>query len=36
MTVYWKGDHGNNQEIKEHSKKETKIRKQNIKYCMEN
>jgi hypothetical protein len=27
MAVYWKGDHGSHKEIKEHSNKETKIRK---------
>lgn len=36
MAVYWKRDHGSHKEIEEHSKKRTKIRKQNVKYCMEN
>lgn len=36
MAVYWKQAHGNHKGIKEHSKKGTKIRKQNIKYCTEN
>ena len=35
MAVYWKREHGNHKEIKEHSTKGTEKKKQNIKYCRE-